>query len=145
MMIMANKFLIKNLNSISLPLSSNGYTIVEKQDVTYKLSMKDLYKDALSNRLDFGVSRSKKNGSPNILSIFFKEDNGSKQLLKKVTLQDGMLSAVNFNKDTNHLSLYFNADAVSDAIVVDLNSLEDIYFAGYGLGLSDYVENGISG
>ena len=77
----------------------------------------------------------------------FNDDSGSQTCLKYVTLQDGMLSAVNFDPISNYLSLYFNTPTVdlSDTVVVDLNSLEDRYFAGYGLGLADHGEGRLSG
>ena len=144
---MANKFLIEKLSSINIPLSSTDYAIVEQQSATYKIDMQSLYKDILSNRLEFKVGRSKRKGSPNVLSLMFNDDSGSQTCLKSVTLQDGMLSAVNFDPISNYLSLYFNTTAVdlSEAVVVDLNSLEDRYFAGYGLELADYGEGRLSG
>jgi len=145
---MANKFLIEKLSSISTPLSSTDYAIVEQQSATYKIDMQSLYKDVLSNRLSCAVKRSRRKGSPNILSLLFVDDSGKSHLIgNEVTLQDGMLSAVNFNPDNNHLSLYFNTPTVdlSDTVVVDLNSLKDRYFAGYGLGLADYREGRLSG
>lgn len=144
---MANKFLIEKLSSISTPLLSADYAIVEQQSATYKIDMQSLYKDVLSNRLEFKVGRNRRKGSPNVLSLMFNDDDGSQTYLKSVTLQDGMLSAVNFDPISNYLSLYFNTPTfdLSDTVVVDLNSLEDRYFAGYGLELSDYGEGRLSG
>lgn len=139
-MIMANKFLINSLSSISMPLSGIDVALVERSDVSYKVSMQDIYKDVLSNRLAFKVGRTKRRGCSNELSLLFINDNGTSSLLKSVTLQDGMLSSVEFNSSTNHLSLHFNSSVVSDDVIdIDLDSLEDRYFAGYGLGLSETI------
>ena len=54
-----------------------------------------------------------------------------------------MLSALEFDSSNNKLSLFFNVSAVDSsesAIVVDLNSLKDIYYPGYGLASSDYFD-----
>lgn len=141
---MANKFRIQNLPSKNIPLSSNDCTIVENNGSAYHVSYKDIYEDVLKNRLDLSVSRLTHIGSPNVLSVSFKNDDGTKTLLKEITLQDGMLSAIDYNDSTHILSLYFNASAVdeSNAITVDLDDLKLIYSAGYGLGLSTSIIDG---
>ena len=54
-----------------------------------------------------------------------------------------MLSAINFDSNNNKLSLFFNikdGDLSDNEVVIDLDSLEDRYYAGYGLGLSNYTD-----
>ena len=73
------------------------------------------------------------------MSISYIDDNNNLINSTSVKLQDGMLSAAKFNDTTNVLSLYFNATdpTVSpNPLTVNLNSLKDIYTAGYGLSLN---------
>lgn len=137
---MANKFLIENLSSASTPLLSTDFAIVENSSTstTYKIDMQSMYKDVLSNRLKFEVGRKNKKTGANVLSLYFNNDDSSSSYLTSVSLQDGILSTVKFDSETNVLSLYFSFPGAepSDLVSVDLNSLKDVYTAGYGLGVS---------
>lgn len=120
---MANKFLIDNLDAASIPLaSSNRFIVEDNERSTKKLSAYDMYRDILSNHLDFEVKRDSGKGN-NVLSIEYRDGN-DKQLLHEVSLQDGILSSARFDPDTKALILHFNStDPANADISVDLSDL----------------------
>lgn len=64
------------------------------------------------------------------------------QLIGKVPtvdfVKDGMLESATYNKDNRSLTLIFNEAAGKKEITIELDSLVDVYTAGYGL----ILENG---
>lgn len=133
-----NKFQISGLDQLQLgngegqipSYAKDDYFIAEHDGKAYSISPYDIAKDVLSNHLRFKVSRNTPKGH-NILSAIYCYDEGEQQassLLTAVTLQDGILSDVQFDDDTHILSLYFNSiDPAAAMITVDMGSLVDIY------------------
>ena len=75
-----NKFLINDLSSLEIPLKSDDYTIVEREEAnthtTYKIAFSDIYKDVVLKRISADVAKPDPFG-PNILSISYIDDSGS--------------------------------------------------------------------
>lgn len=136
---MPNKFLIEDLSSIASPLLSSDYAIVESSGITHKIDIQSLYKDVLSNRLALSASRATDPGGANTLSILFKNDDNSYDTLHAQTLQDGMLSAIKFDPESNVLSLYFNVaiSASQTSVEISLSSLKDVYQGGKYISVED--------
>lgn len=102
--------------------------------MTYKVGFGDIYRDVIAKRLSVDASRKTTYG-PNVLSISYIDDNDQLINASVVELKDGMLSAAKFGSSNSVLSLYFNPDVTTTPLTVDLASLKDAYFPGYGLAL----------
>ncbi len=75
------------------------------------------------------VGRTDAKGS-NVLSVYHETYDGQLEYITNATIQDGILSSVHYDDETNNLILYFNAtDPDNNRIKCNLSGLVDTYTA----------------